>query len=108
MHLISLLAATVVLAGCTTAYWGRPNASLPVLAEESEACYHTALAEDSPSASPRPDASGALLPSSEPPPKLWTRTPREAGFLRFDEQLRYERCMTARGWEARRSPSRPR
>jgi hypothetical protein len=97
MRLISLLAASVILAGCTTAYWGRPGATLPALAEESQACYHAALAAEAPR--------GALLPGTEPPPKLWELAPRQAGFARLDEQLRYQRCMTARGWEARRSPS---
>ena len=44
-----------------------------------------------------------LLPRSEPPPGVWTRAPRQAGLSRFDEQLRYERCMRDRGWSAGRN-----
>ena len=43
-----------------------------------------------------------MLPRTEPPPKLWERAPRDAGFERYDEQLRNERCMRVRGWEPAR------
>jgi hypothetical protein len=29
---------------------------------------------------------------------LWKRPPRQAAFERYDEQVRYERCMHERGW----------
>src|ERR1700752_270726 len=35
MRIISLTALALILTGCTTAYWDRPGASLPVLAQES-------------------------------------------------------------------------
>jgi hypothetical protein len=89
-----------LLASCTstTAYWTRPGATLNAVATESEACYRSALDSEAPSAFPRPGAPPLLLPRSEPPPALWRRSPREAAFERFDEQLRYERCMRVHGW----------
>jgi hypothetical protein len=91
-------------AGCatTTAYWDRPGARLPQLASESEGCYREAIAEESPSAMPAEGwpSGGRLLPRSAPPPALWKRAPRQAAFERYDEQVRYERCMRERGWTA--------
>jgi hypothetical protein len=96
----TVLAVLALLAtGCTTAYWERPGASLPDLASESEACYQTAIAEESPAAFATNVGRPRLLPRTEPPPKLWKRAPREAALERFDEQLRYERCMRQRGWQ---------
>ena len=92
-----------LLAGCTSSYWSRPGATLQVLATESDACYRSALDFDAPSALPGPTGRPLLLPRSTPPPKLWQRAPWEASFEHFDEQLRYERCMSARGWEVGRA-----
>jgi hypothetical protein len=105
---LALAALILIFAGCTTTtyYWSRPGAELQVLAEESHACYAAAVGgEDQPAAfaAPAPRGSGRLLPSTEPPPKLWGRAPREAGFERFDEQLRYERCMERLGWRPTRA-----
>jgi hypothetical protein len=96
---VAVLAGLVAGCGATTAYWDRPGATLPQLAHESETCYREAIGEDSPSALPASEARGVrLLPRSEPPPALWKRPPRQAALERYDEQLRYERCMRARGW----------
>ena len=109
MRFIVLTILAGLTAGCastatpyTTAYWSRPGSNLSQLASESEACYRSAVADDSPSALPasEPAPGGRLLPRSEPPPALWKRAPRQAAFERFDEQLRYERCMRERGWVA--------
>jgi hypothetical protein len=108
MRAITLIAATLVLAACATpykdpkAFWTRPDATLPELADESEACYRAALDAEAPSAFPG-SAGPLLLPRTQPPPKLWERAPREAGFERYEEQLRYERCMRVRGWRAQRT-----
>jgi hypothetical protein len=107
---LALTALVLVLGGCSGTYWSRPDAKLEDLAHESQACYAAAVEAvegASPSALPAPTASGStsarLLPPTEPPPKLWARSPGEAGFGRFDEQLRYERCMQRRGWSPTRS-----
>jgi hypothetical protein len=104
MKIVILVLLAGVLGGCAgkgavmTAYWSRPGATLPDLASESDACYQAAVDLEAPSALPGPTGGPRLLPRSMPPPKLWSRLPRDAGFERFDEQLKYERCMTARGW----------
>jgi hypothetical protein len=98
MRQLILTALVGLLAGCTNAYWDRPGASLPALVRESDTCYRDAVDLDAPSALPSTATGPGLLPRSTPPPKLWTRPPREASLERFDEQLRYERCMVARGW----------
>ena len=109
MQVMKVIALTLVLGACATpykdpkAYWTRPAATLPQLADESEACYRASLDTDTPSAFPGGNTGPRLLPRSEPPPKLWEREPREAGFERFDEQLRYERCMRVRGWRPGRA-----
>ncbi len=97
MRAVTLAALAGLTAGCAattahwdTAYWDRPGATLAQLASESETCYREAVAGESPSA----------LPASTPPPALWKRPPRQAGFERYDEQVRYERCMRERGWTA--------
>jgi hypothetical protein len=102
MRTIILTVLAGLIAGCVTApaYWSRPGATLPQLADESTACYRASLDEDSPSALPGPGSSVRLLPRSEPPPKLWARAPRQVALEHFDEQLRYERCMHQRGWVA--------
>jgi len=108
MRLISLTAALIVLTACATpywdpkAYWTRPDATLPQLADESGACYRSSLDPDMPSAFPGTSPTNPLLPRSSPPPKLWERAPRDVTFERFDEQLRYERCMRIRGWKPAR------
>jgi len=99
--LITVLAITAT--GCTTAYWDRPGAGLSDVASESEACYQTAILDESPAALATNVGRPPLLPRTEPPPKLWKRAPREAGLEHFDEQLRYERCMRQRGWRAVRA-----
>ena len=104
MRAITSIALMLILGACATpyrdpsAYWTRPDATLPVLADESTACYRASLDPDMPSAFPSGPSGLRLLPRTEPPPKLWERDPRQAGFERFDEQLRYERCMSQRGW----------
>ena len=102
MKTIVLAVLAGLLAGCgtTTAYWDRPGANLTQVVSESEACYRAALDDDYPLALARTESSVRLLPRSEPPPALWKRAPRQAGFERFDEQQRYERCMRQRGWAA--------
>lgn len=107
---LALTALILVLGGCSSTYWTRPGAKLEDLAHEADACYKAAVEAvegESPSALPGAAASGStrarLLPPTEPPPKLWARSPREASFARFDEQLRYERCMRQRGWSTTRS-----
>ena len=104
MKIFILVLLAGVLGGCAgkgavmTAYWSRPGATLPDLASESDTCYQAAVDMAEPSALPCPTGGPKLIPRVTPPPKLWSRLPREAGFERFDEQLKYERCMTARGW----------
>jgi hypothetical protein len=102
---LALTALILLFAGCSSTYWSRPGAELPDLAAESHACYASAVGGESPAALPSqsPRGSGRLLPSTEPPPRLWERSPGQAGFSRFDEQSRYERCMQQRGWRATRS-----
>lgn len=106
MKILILTVLAGLLAGCAgkpaylNAYWSRPGGSLQVLASESDTCYQAALDFEAPSALPGPTGGPRLLPRSTPPPRLWARAPRNAGFERFDEQLKYERCMQARGWEA--------
>jgi hypothetical protein len=99
---LTLLVGLTVACTTTTAYWTRPGATLPQLVQESGECYRSSLAEESPSALPaaNPKPGPRLLPRSEPPPTLWRRAPSQAGLERFDEQLRYERCMHMRGWMA--------
>jgi hypothetical protein len=94
-----VLSVGLLTAGCSTVYWDRPGARLPDLAFESQSCYEAALASESPSALAVTSGSPSLLPRTKPPPALWKRAPRQAGFERFDEQVRYERCMRARGWQ---------
>jgi hypothetical protein len=104
LSVLALVALVLVLSGCTTAYWTRPGAKLDDLASESQACYVAAVDGEYPAAFPAAgNTGGRLLPPTEPPPQLWNRSPRQAGFERFDEQLRYERCMRQRGWSATRS-----
>jgi hypothetical protein len=101
MRTLVLTVLAGLAAGCaaTTAYWDRPGATLSQVAGESRACYQAAVDDESPAAFARDTGSGPrLLPRSEPPPQLWKRAPRDAAFERFDEQLRYERCMRERGW----------
>jgi hypothetical protein len=100
---LALTALALVLAGCTQAYWDRPGARLADLAQDSENCYQAALAIESPSAFAVTTGSPRLLPRTEPPPALWKRPPRQAALERFDEQLRYERCMSQLGWRATRA-----
>jgi hypothetical protein len=47
------------------------------------------------------------VPTTEPPPAVWERAPASAGFTRFDEQLRYEACMTERGYRTARTRPEP-
>jgi hypothetical protein len=104
MRILVLAALAGLLAGCTTAtpYWTRPGASRPALVAESEGCYRSSLDFEAPSAFPRTPDGPRLLPRSTPPPRVWDRAPGNAAFERFDEQLRYEKCMTARGWQPAR------
>jgi hypothetical protein len=116
MRLVTLVVLGGLTAGCATttattaywdtAYWDRRGATLAQLASESETCYREAVAGEYPSALPasEPAAGDRLLARSTPPPALWKRSPRQAGFERYDEQLRYERCMRERGWTASARP----
>jgi hypothetical protein len=103
MRTLVLTVLAGLLAGCTNAYWARAGATLPDLANESDACYRASIEADAPSALPGPSGAPRLLPRTTPPPRLWQRAPREAAFERYDEQLRYERCMASRGWEPARA-----
>ena len=109
MRAIKFIAPMLIVGACATpyhdprAFWTRPDATLPVLADESAACFRASLDPDMPSAFPSPPSGPRLLPRTEPPPRLWERAPREAGFERFDEQLRYDRCMRLRGWTPART-----
>jgi hypothetical protein len=108
MRIINLIAVVVALTACAgpyrdpKAYWARPGATLPELADEAHACYRSALDPDMPSAFPGTGPTNPLLPRTQPPPKLWERAPHDATLERFDEQLRYERCMRVRGWQPAR------
>ena len=109
MRVFSLIALTLAVTACATpykdpkAYWARADATLPQLADEADACYRAALDAETPAAFPSGATGPRLLPRTEPPPKLWERAPREAGFEKFDEQLRYEHCMRVRGWRPTRT-----
>ncbi|HXH83765.1 MAG TPA: hypothetical protein VNN07_12675 [Candidatus Tectomicrobia bacterium] len=103
---MSALAMAGVLAGCAQPFWTRPETGLPRIARDANRCYETAVA---PAGAALPAAAaaerrGALLPATQPPPELWERAPGDSGFTRFDEQLRYEACMTRLGYR----PTRPR
>jgi hypothetical protein len=98
MGRLTVTLAALALTGCTTAYWDRPGARLPDLASEAEGCYQAAIEPESPAALAVATGRPRLLPRTEPPPTLWKRPPRETTLERFDEQLRYERCMRALGW----------
>jgi hypothetical protein len=102
MRTLTLCLLIAALASCTTTsgdpYWHRPGASLPQLAHEAGRCYEAAVKEDAPAALAVAHGSMPLLPRTEPPPALWKRPPRDVALERFDEQLRYERCMRALGW----------
>lgn len=107
---LALTAVALLLGGCTMAayrdaraYWTRPGATLPDLASESETCYRAAVTVETPAALSVSEGAPRLLPRSEPPPALWQRPPREAGFEHFDQQLRYERCMRRLGWQPART-----
>jgi len=98
--IVSIVA--VLVAGCTSAsmgpYWSRAGATRAQLIDESGKCYRDSIDDNYPAMLPGPGSTSRLLPRSEPPPALWTRAPRQAGLERFDEQQRYERCMSAHGW----------
>ena len=98
MRILTLSFVALAVTGCTTAYWDRPGARLPDVASESEQCYQAAIAVESPAALAVAVGSPRLLPRTEPPPRLWERSPQKAGLASFDEQLRYEACMRALGW----------
>jgi hypothetical protein len=102
-----LTAVVLLLAACTPrayrdlgAYWSRPGSTLPQLAGEADRCYRAAIEPGTTATVAEGDP--RLLPRTEPPPGLWRRSPRQAGFEHFDEQLRYEQCMQRQGWEAAR------
>lgn len=95
--------AALAIGACTTAFWDRPGATQLARAQDTEACYRGALGAPLPAALPRATAGAPSAPSDQPPPALWRRAPSEAGFARFDEQLRYDRCMRDLGYR----PSRP-
>jgi hypothetical protein len=99
MRAIIVTLVVGLTAGCSTtmAYWYRPGATLSEVAAESDSCYQASLDLESPSAFPS-GKGPRLLPRTTPPPRLWARAPRDAALERFDEQLRYERCMRDRGW----------
>jgi len=108
MRTITLLAVIAAVTACASpywdarAYWTRPDATLPELAHESDACYRASLDPDMPAAFPGTGKANPILPRTVPPPKLWQRAPHEVALERFDEQLRYERCMRVRGWRPAR------
>ena len=84
-------------------YWARGGATRAELVNDTTACYRASLDDEYPSALPGAAPRSQLLPRSEPPPRVWTLSPRESGLGRFDEQLRYEQCMRDRGWVATRT-----
>ncbi len=102
MRTLVVSIVAVLVAGCTSTsmgpYWSRAGATRAQLIDESGKCYRASIDDDYPAALPGPGSTSRLLPRSEPPPALWTRAPRQAGLERFDEQQRYERCMSAHGW----------
>lgn len=97
--------AAILAAGCTTAFWDRPGATRLSLAQDTEACYRRAVDEPWPAALPGRAPARPGVPADQPPPGLWRRTPDQAGFLTFDAQQRYERCMRQLGYRSTR-PSR--
>src|SRR5690349_19630012 len=110
--IITTSAIVLLMAGCSTApalstsaqpYWARPGATRDELVNDTTACYRASLDDQYPSALPGATSNSKVLPLSEPPPRIWTLSPRETGLERFDEQLRYERCMRDRGWLATRT-----
>lgn len=109
MKALTPVLATLLLAGCATpSFWTKPDATRPVLARDTEACYHAALATDYPSALSQAAAPpAAATPRDVPPPALWTRAPHEVGFERFDERLRYEKCMADLGYRTTRPAPGP-
>jgi len=104
MKAFTSVLAALLLAGCATpSFWAKPGATRPVLARDTGACYRAALATDYPSALSQPTAPPAVsTPRDVPPPRLWTRAPHEVGFERFDERLRYEKCMADLGYRTTR------
>jgi hypothetical protein len=106
MKTLATIILVLLLAACATPpYWTKPGVTRPVLADDTTACYWAALGStESPSALSRPTGSTSTsgLPLSVPPPELWNRAPREVGFERFDERLRYEKCMADLGYRTTR------
>ncbi len=103
----AILTMATALTGCSERFWARPDTPLPTLARDAEGCYRRAVAAEA-AALPGPDARrGPLLLTTEPPPAVWERAPASAGFTRFDEQLRYEACMTERGYRTARTRPAP-
>jgi hypothetical protein len=108
MKALAPLTLVLLLAACATpSYWTKPGATRPVLAHDTEACYRAALSSaDYPSAlsqpAPSPTTPSPATARSTPPSELWTRAPRDAGFERFDERLRYEKCMADLGYQTTR------
>ncbi len=104
MKALTPVLAALLLAGCATpSFWTKPGATRPVLVRDTEACYHAALATDYPSALSRPTPPPAVAtPRDAPPPALWTRAPHAVGFERFDERLRYDKCMADLGYRTTR------
>ena len=109
MKALTPVLATLLLFGCATpSYWTKPGATRPVLARDTEACYQAALPADYPSALSQPTAPpAAAAPRDLPPPGLWRRAPHEVGFERFDERLRYEKCMADLGYRTTRPAPGP-
>ena len=100
-----LVPLAALAAGCTTAFWDRPGATRLTLAEDTQAGYRGAADASWPAALPGGRAGQPGVRVDQPPPALWRRAPNEAGFVTFDEQKRYERCMRELGYRSTR-PSR--
>ena len=94
--------AAVAVAGCTTAFWDRPGATRSSLADDTETCYRRAVDMPSPAALPGGMGPGPRIPPDQPPPALWRRSPGEAGFVTFDQEQRFERCMRELGYRSTR------
>lgn len=97
-----LLALATLAAGCTTSFWDRPGATRLILAQDTEACYRRAVDEPWPAALPGGPLGRPGVRADQPPPVLWRRAPEQAGFVTFDAQQRYERCMREQGYRSTR------
>jgi hypothetical protein len=102
--LAALAVGGLAVGGCTTAFWDRPGATRVGLAQDTDACYRRAVDAPFPAALPRGTAKASGGLGDPPPPQLWRQAPSETAFVRFDESLRYDRCMRELGYRPTRPP----